>query len=101
MLQARLLSIMRRAVDSQSFQLSSECQQQLEQMVVNGLIRMRINKTIDHPGYILQAESNLKALVQYFCDYAREVETFPHMGSADFHAALIVCPTYWPFCSSE
>jgi hypothetical protein len=101
MIKARLLSIMRRELDAQNLQLTSECQQQIEQLLVNGVSRMRINKAIDHPGHILQAERNMKALIQYFCDYAREVDSYPNLNSADFSAAMIVCPSFWPFSSSE
>lgn len=101
MLQPRLLSILRRELDSQGFELSSDCKTQIEQMVINGVVRMRINKAIDRPGHVLQAEHNLKALVQYFCKYAQDLETFPLLESVDFHAALITCPTFWPFSCSE
>lgn len=101
MLQSRLLGILRRELESRSFELSPDCQTQIEQMIMNGIVRMRINKAIDRPGHVIQAEHNLKALVRYFCEYAQEQETFPHLESVDFHAALITCPTFWPYCSSE
>lgn len=101
MLQSKLLNIMQRELQSQNLQLSSDCQRQIEQMVRHGVQRMRINRAMDHAGHVIQAERNMRLLVRYFCDYARNLGTFPKLSNSDFNRALSACPTLWPFSSSS
>ncbi|NNJ65965.1 MAG: hypothetical protein HKP16_10375 [Xanthomonadales bacterium] len=61
---------------------------------------MRNNKAADHPGHILNAERNLKALIKYFRGYAEEAGTFPRLANSDFDSALRTSPTYWPYSTS-
>jgi len=100
MLQTRLLSIMRRELQTQNLQLSIDCTQQIEQLVRRGIDRMRTGRVLDHAGHVIQAERNVKLLIKYFCDFARDAGTFPRLSNADFQKALIACPTIWPYCSS-
>ena len=69
MLQSRLVGIMQRELENQNLQLTPYCTQQLEQLVNNGLKRMRMSKTIDHPGYIMQAERNLRVRIPFGVAY--------------------------------
>lgn len=100
MLQSRLLLVMQRELDSQGLQLSPYCVQQIEQLVSRGLERMRNNKAADHPSHQMNAERNLKALVKYFCNYSKEVGTFPQLTISDFDTAVRTSPAYWPYCSA-
>jgi hypothetical protein len=100
MLQARLQSILRREVESQNLQLTSYGVQKLESLIGQGMERMRINHAVDHPSYVMRAERNLAALIKYFCDYSRDVGTFPSLSNSDFDDALTASPTFWPFRSS-
>jgi len=100
MIRSRLLNIMQNELGSQKLQLSPYCTQQIEQLVSNGIKRMHYSKAIDNAGHVMQAERNLKALVQYFSDYSRKAGTYPNLQDTDFDAALVACPTLWPFCSS-
>jgi hypothetical protein len=100
MLQSRLLSIIHRELRAQQLEVSPSCAQQVEQLVNNGVQRLRLNKAHEHAGHIMQAEQNLRALIGYLGDYAREMGTFPRLSDADFDAALKRCPTLWPFWSS-
>ena len=99
-LSSRLLSIMQQEFDSLNFKLPANCQQQIEQLVSNGVARMRATKAVDHPGHVMAAERNLKALVRYFCDFAREEGTYPTIDGAAFRRALLASPIYWPYSSS-
>lgn len=100
MLQTRLASIMQRELQAQNLQLSPYCTQQIERMMGLGLQRLKINKANEHAGHVLQAEQNLKSLIRYFSNYSREVGSYPTLSNADFDAAVIASPTFWPFCSS-
>lgn len=100
MLQPKLLQIMQRELESSGLQLTPGSQQQLEQVVANGVSRMRRTHAIDHPGLLINAEQNLKSLVKYLAAYAREAGSFPKMTSQDFGTAMRTCPTLWPYASS-
>lgn len=100
MLKPRLLNIIHRELRAQNLELSPSCTQQIEQLVNNGVQRMRLNKADEHAGHIMQAEQNLRALIRYFCEYAREAGTFPKLNDANFDTALSRCPTLWPFLTS-
>ena len=91
---------MQRELDSNGLQLSPYCVRQIEQLVIRGVQRMRNNKADEHPGQVLNAERNLRSLIKYFQDYSREAGTFPQLTNSGFEAALRVCPTFWPYCSS-
>lgn len=100
MLQSRLSSILRQELETAQLQISPYCLQQMEHLLGHGIKRMRMNKTLDHPGYALQAEQNLRALVKYFSDYSEKLGTFPSLSDNQFDTALRTCPTLWPYCSS-
>ena len=100
MLQPRLLNIIHRELRVQQLEVSPSCAQQIEQLVNNGVQRMRLNKADEHAGHIMQAEQNLRALIKYLGDYARDTGTFPKLSDTDFDTALNRCPTLWPFWSS-
>lgn len=91
---------MRRELLSQNLQLTPDCANQVEQMVRFGVQRMKINNAINHAGHVIQAERNLKHLIRHFCDYSRDVGTFPTLSAANFQRALTNCPTLWPYRSS-
>lgn len=100
MLQSRLIGIMQRELESQNLQLSIYCTQQIEQMVSNGVQRMRTSKVIDHSGHIMQAERNLRALVNYLGEFSKSAGTYPSLTNSSFDAAMSNCPNFWPYCSS-
>ena len=99
MLKPRLLNIIHRELRAQNLQLSPSCTQQIEQLVNNGVQRMRLNNA-EHARHALQAEQNLNALIRYLRDYATDACTFPKLNDASFDAAMSRCPTLWPFLSS-
>ena len=100
MIQSRLSGIMRQELEFLQVHFSPYCVQQVEQMIGNGIKRMKVNNTIDHAGYVMQAERNLKALLKYFSDYAKQEGTFPELKDKDFDAAMKTCPILWPFSAS-
>lgn len=61
---------------------------------------MRLNNTLEHSGYVMQAEQNLKALIEYFCKFSRELGTFPELSNRQFDTALRNSPILWPYCTS-
>ena len=91
---------MRRELQSQNLELTPDCTNQIEQLVRVGVQRMQINNAQNHAGHVIQAERNLKSLVRHFCDYARDVGSFPRLSNSDFQRALTTCPTIWPYRSS-
>lgn len=99
-LQSRLAVTMQRELDSQNLQLSPYCLQQIEILVGRGVERMRNSNATDNPGYVMNAERNLKSLVKYFADYSRNKGSYPRLTRSDFDHALRSSPTYWPYCSS-
>jgi hypothetical protein len=100
MLKPRLLNLIHRELRAQNLQVSPSCTQQIEQLVNNGVQRMRLDKADQHAGHVMQAELNLKALIRYLGEYARDEGSFPKLNDASFDAALSRCPTFWPFLSS-
>jgi hypothetical protein len=101
MLQRQLLNIMKRELQEAGLQFSPYCMQQIEGMVGHAIQRMRTGNVIDHAGHVMSAERNLRSLIKYFCNYAREVGSFPKLSNSDFDAALLDCPTFWPYRSSS
>lgn len=100
MLQTRLLNVMQLELKSQNLELSLYCMQQVEKLVGQGIQRMRMNSALGHARYAMQAERNLKLLIKHLTDHSRSLGTFPKLNDPDFDAALIVCPTLWPYRSS-
>jgi hypothetical protein len=101
MLQARLMVIMQRELDTSRLQLSPYCKKQIEQLVTRAVTRMHNNKVADNPGRLMNAERNLRALVKYLHDHSQATGSFPRLTDTDFDTAMRVCPTFWPYCSSE
>ena len=91
---------MQRELRAQNLQLSPYCTQQLESLVSQGVQRMIIQKSADHPGHVMQAERNLKFLIRYFSECAERLGTFPALNNTDFDTALNACPTFWPYRTS-
>ena len=92
--------VMQRELDFCGLELAPDSRHQVEQLVSHGVDRMKRSHALDHPGLMINAEQNLKSLVRYFASQAREMGTFPRLGSEDFNAAMRACPTYWPYWSS-
>ena len=96
-LKSRLLSIMKREMSSHDFRPTSYCEYQLEKIVGQGVERMRINNAVDQIGKVMQAEQNLRRLIDYFCNYSKDVGTYPTLDDDAFNSALITCPLLWPY----
>ena len=100
MLRSRLQAIARREVEAHNLQLSPYAMNQIEQLIGQGLQRMRINHADEHAGYVMRAERNLAALITYLRDYAKEAGSFPRLNNTDLDNALTTSPAFWPFRSS-
>lgn len=100
MLQVRLFSIMRQEIQFRKLQLAPYCKKNIESMVRHGIARMKMMDADKHPGHIMKAEQNLKALVVYLGEYARKAGTFPSLSESDYDNAMRNCPALWPYCSS-
>lgn len=96
----RLNAVIRQELDQHQLQISSYCMKQLEGLVGNGIKRMTMSKVADHSGYQMQAERNLRSLIEYFVKHAKQVGSFPALSDGDFDSALRTCPTLWPFSTS-
>ena len=94
---ARMLGVLRRELAAQEFKASRYCEGQLKTLVNQGVSRMRLNNAIEDASLILRAEASLKSLVRYFCQYSKDVGTFPTLSNTHFNVALNECPTFWPF----
>ena len=88
---------MQRELDARHLQLSSYCIQQIEQLVGRGVQRMRHSNAEGNTRYVLRGERNMRSLIKYLDDYARELGTHPHLDNNDFDAAMMNCPVFWPF----
>ncbi|HKJ16606.1 MAG TPA: hypothetical protein VJ984_04590 [Xanthomonadales bacterium] len=97
---SRLYAVMKQELEANNLQLSPYGVGQLENLVGNGLKRMTMANVVDHSGYIMQAERNLKSLIEYFNDYAKKMETHPELSDSHFDAAIRTCPTLWPYATS-
>ena len=87
-------------LQSQNLRLSQGSIQKIEQLVGHGIQRMKASNAIDNAGFAMRAETNMKSLIKYLGDYAREEGTFPDLNDSMFDAAMLACPTYWPYSSS-
>ena len=96
-LKSRLLSIMKREMSSHDFHPNSYCEYQIEKIVGQGVQRMRINNAVDQVGKVIQAEQNLRRLIDYFCTYSKDVGTYPTLDDDAFNSALVACPLLWPY----
>jgi hypothetical protein len=96
----RLKGIMRRELETSQLELSPYCMRQIEQLVGRGIKRMKMNNTLERPGYFMEAERNLVTLIRYFDEYSRNLGTFPQLGDSEFDAALRNCPALWPYSTS-
>ena len=96
-LKARLLGIMKRHMSYLDFHPNTYCEYQFEKLVGQGVERMRINNAVDQVNKIIQAEQNVRHLINYFCDYSKQVGTFPVLNDDAFDSALISCPPLWPY----
>ncbi len=96
-LRARLIGIMKRQMSSNDFHPTSYCEYQFEKLVGQGVERMRINNAVDQVSKVIQAESNLRHLIDYFCNYSKDVGTYPVLNDDAFDSALISCPPLWPY----
>jgi len=92
---------MQRELRAQELQLSPYCTQQIEQLISQGVQRMVVQKSNDHPGHVMSAERNLKFLVKYLADCSQKLGTFPRLSNIDFDTALNNAPTYWPYRTSS
>jgi hypothetical protein len=98
--QNRLRAIMKRELEFSQLQLNSYCMNQLENLMRHGINRMTTAKVLDNAGYSLQAERNLRSLIEYFSSYSKSEGTFPQLSDSQFDIALRNCPTLWPFSAS-
>jgi len=96
----RLKGIMQRELENLQLELSLYCTKQIENLISRGIKRMKMNNTLDHAGYAMEAERNLATLIRYFHEYSKKLETFPKLSETDFDAALRNCPTLWPYSTS-
>ncbi len=96
-LKSRLLRIMKIEMLSHDFQPTSYSTYQIEKMVGQGVERMRINNAVDQVGKVIQAEQNLRRLIDYFCTCSKDVGTYPTLDDNAFNSALIACPPLWPY----
>ncbi len=90
---------MRRELEISQLQLSPYCAKQLEGLVRTGLKPRRISNTLDHAGYVMQAERNLPGLIKYLNDYSRRTGTFPDLSDNNFDSASRNSPTFRPYCA--
>ncbi len=91
---------MQREVETCGVRLPPYALQQVETLVNQGLERMRRTKAVDHPGLVINAERNLRRLVRYLAEYAREAGSFPELEPRQFDAAMRSCPAFWPYSTS-
>lgn len=100
MLLMRLLGLLRRELESSQLHMTPYCTKRLEGLVRNGINRMKTTKTLEHPGYALQAERNLQGLIKYIEDYSHKVGTYPNLSDSQFDAALRNAPSLWPYSAA-
>ncbi len=96
-LRSRFLSIMKREMSSRDFHPTSYSEYQFEKIVGQGVERMRTSNVVDNMGKVIQAEQNLRRLIDYFCNYSQEAGSYPTLDNEAFDSALRDCPPHWPF----
>jgi hypothetical protein len=100
MLQNRLITLMRREINSRKLQPSPYCVKQIEGLIRQGIVRMQTMNADKNPGHVMKAEQNIKGLVAFLAEHARKARTFPTLGENEYDAAMRNPPALWPFCSA-
>ena len=73
------------------------CEQRLEAVIEHGLEVMQLNRATENPSSVILAEQNLRHLLEYLTEYAKDHKTFPTMTQQCFDSAITECNRMWPY----
>ena len=96
-LRSKLLNIMKLRLSSLDFQPSSYCEHRIEQMIQHGVETMVSNNADKRMDKVYLAERNLQHLIDYLCDFAKELGTYPTLEEDGIETALLEHHALWPF----
>lgn len=96
-LRSKLINIMKLRMSSLDFQPSSYCEHRLEQIIQHGIERMVTNNANKRMDKVYLAERNLQHLVDYLCDFAKDLGTYPGLEENEIEVALLERHPMWPF----
>ena len=78
--------------------MSSSCQQQMDQLIKNGVARMKIQHALEREEQVRLAEDNLRRCLDRLSRLAQDEGTFPLVNEQIFDKAIKeLCP-FWPYC---
>ena len=96
-LKAKLTLVLEREIESIDLYLSPYGLSQIEKILDHGVERMGIDGVTESIEKIYVAEENLKRLLEYFCNYAKTLGTYPFLDDGAFDTALAECYPLWPY----
>ena len=88
---------MKRRITALDFQPSPYCEHRIEQIIQHGIERMASNNASKRMDKVYMAERNLQHLIDYLCDFAKDLGTFPTMEEEGIETALLDHHPLWPF----
>jgi len=97
-IQSRLSDILETEREGLKLSLSPYCQQRVENIVNIGVQRMTMLDVTQRLDKIHLAESNIKRLIEYLSNYAKDCGTYPEIEDISFDNAMAECFPLWPYC---
>jgi hypothetical protein len=96
-LKSKLTLILEREIETIDLYLSPYGISQIETIIDHGIERMGIDGVTDSLEKIYVAEENLKRLLDYFCNYAKSLGTYPFLDDSAFDTSLAECYPLWTY----
>ena len=97
-LTSRLSGILNQEIEGQALQLSSYSMHRMQHIVGMGVERMSLVHATEMQDKVNLAENNIKHLVEYLADKAKDYGSYPAIKDSVFDTAMSECYPLWPYC---
>jgi hypothetical protein len=96
-LKSKLTLVLEKELESIDLYLSPYGMSRIEKIIDQGVERMGLDGVTDSIEKIYVAEKNLTHFLEYFCNYAKTLGSYPFLDDNAFDSALADCYPLWPF----
>jgi len=96
-LKSKLTLVFEREIESIDLYMSRYGLSRIEKIIDQGVERMGLDDVTESLEKIYVAEENLKRLLDFFCDHAKTLGTYPFIDDDAFDTALADCYPLWPY----
>jgi len=96
-LKSKLTLVLEREIESIDLFMSPYGLSQIEKIIDHGVERMGIDGVTESLEKIYASEENIVRLLDYFCNYAKTLGTYPFLDDSAFDTALAECYPLWPY----